>query len=439
MAIETPVLIEAQPLAVPPLAAKETVIEFTILMPCLNEAETLAACIRKAHKGANNVHLETDTYEIVVADNGSTDGSQEIALREGARLVTVPIQGYGAALQAGMEAARGKFIIMGDSDDSYDFANISAFVDKLREGYQMVMGSRFKGEIKPGAMPFLHQYLGNPMLTFIGNSLFRCGFTDFHSGLRAFDRDAILNLQLRTTGMEYASEMVIRATLANLSRTEVPVTLFPDGRSRPPHLHTWRDGWRHLRFMLLYSPRWLLFYPGMILSILGTLGMIILLPGPIHVGSVVLDVHTMLVSMTMALVGLQLIFMAVFTRVYTMHIGILPSNPRLERFVKRFSLGAGLVVSIVFFLIGIGIYGFEVIGWSRVGFGPLNYQITLRSVIWGTAFVIAGLQLFFWSFNISVLGLRQAVPVSTVSTRPILTPSIPTDPVTKYAPEPVDP
>ncbi len=381
-------------------------VELSIVIPCLNEAETLASVIRKAHEGARRAGVTA--YEIVVADNGSTDGSQAIAEAEGARLVHVPVKGYGAALQGGIQAAQGRYVIMGDADDSYDFAAIEPFVEKLRAGYQLVMGTRLKGEIKPGAMPFLHQYLGNPVLTFLGNLFFGCGLSDFHSGLRGFDREAILALNLHTRGMEFASELVIRATLEGLSRTEIPITLYPDGRSRPPHLRTWRDGWRHLRFMLLYSPRWLFLYPGIALAAVGLLLSLALLAGPLRIGRVELDVHTLLAASSMVVVGVQLVLFAVFSRLYAAHNGLLPRQRRLEELLERFSLEAGLVAGVLVALGGVGLYVAGLIVWGQGGFGPLDYQRTLRIIIPGTALLLVGVQVFFASFLISLLDIRTS-------------------------------
>lgn len=375
--------------------------ELSIVMPCLNEAETLATCIRKAHQGAAGLD-----YEIIVADNGSTDGSQDIAQQEGARVVHVPVRGYGAALRSGFEAAQGKYIIMGDSDDSYDFSNIMPFVEKLREGYQLVMGTRMKGDIKPGAMPILHQYLGNPVLTFLGNLFFGCGLSDFHCGLRAFERDAMLALNLKTDGMEFASEMVIKATLANLTRTEIPITLYPDGRSRPPHLRTWRDGWRHLRFLLLYSPRWLFFYPGVAMMAVGLLVSLMLLPAPLKIGTIELDVHTLLISSTVFVAGVQLTFLAVFARLYASRAGLLPRRDWLEDLIERFSLEVGLIAGVILTVAGVLLFGVGAIIWGQNDFGELDYQETLRIVIPGTTFLLVGLQAFFHSFLISLLSIR---------------------------------
>src|SRR6202042_2802529 len=262
----------------------------TILMPCLNEAETLAFCVRQAVAALRDNNI---AGEVIVADNGSTDGSQKIATDEGARVVPVPIRGYGAALLAGIEAARGKYVLMADADASYDFGQLPRFLAKLEEGNDLVMGNRFSGEIKPGAMPPLHRYLGNPVLSYIGRLFFNIPARDFHCGIRAFRRDAMLDLNLRTTGMEFASEMVVKSSLANLRLSEVPTTLSPDGRSRPPHLRTWRDGWRHLRFLLLFSPRWLFLIPGATLLAVGMVLSVAVLPGPLVLGGITLDVNTL--------------------------------------------------------------------------------------------------------------------------------------------------
>ena len=382
-------------------------IELSIVMPCLNEAETIAPCIRQAHQGAKAAGAES--YEIIVADNGSSDGSQEIAQAEGASVIHVPTRGYGAALSAGIEAARGEYVVMGDSDASYDFSRLQPFLDKLRGGHQLVMGTRLRGEIEPGAMPMLHRYLGNPTLTFVGNLLFRAGLSDYHCGLRGFERRAIQALGLRTEGMEFASEMVIRARLAGLRICEVPITYHPAGRTRRPHLRTWQDGWRHLRFMLLYSPRWVFLYPGTALTIIGLFGSSILLVGPVRVGSLVLDIHTLMITATMLIVGVQLVLLAVFARAYASRAGLLPRSKRVETLLDRFSLELGLLAGLVVGFLGLALYAEGLVIWSRNAFGPLiHYQKTLRIVIAGTSFLILGTEIFFGSFITSLLSLPPA-------------------------------
>jgi glycosyltransferase involved in cell wall biosynthesis len=379
-------------------------VELTILMPCLNEAETLAACIHKAHLGCQKVD---QTYEILIADNGSTDGSPDIARSSGARVVAVPLRGYGAALHAGIEAARGRFVVMADADDSYDFSEIAPFVEKLQAGYTLVMGSRFRGEIKPGAMPFLHRWLGNPILTGIGNLFFRNKLSDYHCGLRGFDKQAILNLNLRTTGMEFASEMVIKAGLAGLKITEIPIVLWPDGRSRPPHLRTWRDGWRHLRFMLLYSPRWLFLYPGFLLMFMGGLVGLWLLPGPRTVGQVTFDVHTLLYAALAILVGFQSVTFAVFTKIFAVVEGLLPEDPLLTKMFDYIVLEVGLAIGFILILIGLAgsIYAFT--AWRMLSFGPLELTNTLRLIIPAVVSLTLGCQIVLSSFFLSVLGLHR--------------------------------
>jgi glycosyltransferase involved in cell wall biosynthesis len=383
--------------------SKQMSVELTILMPCLNEAETIETCIRKAHRGVQRAGI--NEYEILIADNGSSDGSQKIALRAGAHVIDVPVKGYGAALLGGIKEASGKFIIMGDSDDSYDFSNIDVFIKKLRSGYDLVMGSRLKGKIKKGAMPFLHRYLGNPILTYLGNLFFNCGFSDFHCGLRGFSREALLSLDLRTTGMEFASEMVIKATLKNLKRTEVPVSLYPDGRSRKPHLNTWQDGWRHLRFMLLYSPRWLFFYFGLGLACVGTVICLALLKGPVKIYSVEFDFHTLLAGVTMVITGSFLISMAVFVRLYASKVGLLPQNDWLENTTKKLSLELGLVIGSIVTIVGVLFYVYALVLWEKTNFGPLNYPYVIRITLLGTTFIVLGIQTFFTSFIISLLGI----------------------------------
>ncbi|MBP7148130.1 MAG: glycosyltransferase family 2 protein [Acidobacteria bacterium] len=379
-------------------------IEVSVVLPCLNEAETLRTCIEKARRALREAGIDG---EVIVADNGSTDGSIEIADSEGARVVPVERKGYGSALGAGIAAARGRYVVMGDADDSYDFLDLPKFVFKLREGYQLVMGNRFAGGIKPGAMPPLHRYLGNPVLTTIGRVFFTSPCRDFHCGLRAFDREAILGLDLRTTGMEFASEMVVKATLHGLRVTEVPTTLSPDGRSRPPHLRSWRDGWRHLRFLLLYSPRWLFLYPGILLTLAGLAVGAWLVPGPRRVGSVTFDVHTLLYAALAVVLGFQSICFAFFTKIFAITEGLLPEDPRLNRLFRYVTLETGLVVGAALILAGLAGSLFAVSEWGRGAFGPLEPTHTLRLAVPAFTALAVGVQIVFASFFLSVLGLRR--------------------------------
>lgn len=377
--------------------------ELTILMPCLNEAETLAVCIRKAR----GFLVENDVEgEVLIADNGSTDGSQEIAEAEGARVVPVPRKGYGAALAGGIAAARGRFVIMGDADDSYDFSTLMPFLEKLREGAQLVMGNRFEGGIAPGAMPALHRYLGNPVLSFAGRLFFRTDIGDFHCGLRGFDRDAIRALNLRTSGMEFASEMVVKATLEKLRIAEVPTTLSPDGRTRAPHLRSWRDGWRHLRFLLLYSPRWLFLYPGLILMALGTVSTLYLLPGPVQIApDIEIDIHTLLVGAMCVIVGLQAISFAIIARSFATRYGFIPRSAKFGRLLDAISLERILFVAVPIALLGIGGIAWSVINWASTGFGPLSYSGTMRVMIISMTAVVAGIQLAMTGFLSSMMNI----------------------------------
>ncbi len=377
---------------------EELQVELSILMPCLNEAETLGTCIAKA---LSYLHEHGIQGEVLIADNGSQDGSQEVARQMGARVVNISEKGYGNALRGGIAAARGRYIIMGDADDSYDFLHLSLFTNKLREGYDLVMGNRFKGGIQPGAMPLLHRYLGNPVLTGIGRLFFGSLCGDFHCGLRGFRKDAILSIDLRTTGMEFASEMVIKASLNNLKIVEVPTTLSPDGRSRPPHLRTWRDGWRHLRFLMLYSPRWLFFYPGLILSIAGLMSTIWL------VLSLSPRVHTLLYSATAMLLGTQTVFFALFTKTFAISEGLLPRDRRLEKLMSYFSLETGLMSGCALVVLGTLISAYAVWVWEGRSFGELDPSHTMRIVIPAVTSLALGLQLIFSSFFLSVLKLKR--------------------------------
>jgi len=382
----------------------ETSVQFSIVMPCLNEAETLATCIQKAKKSLAENNVEG---EIIIADNGSTDGSQEIAEQHGARVIDVQARGYGNALMGGIAAARGKYIIMGDADDSYDFGSLGPFMAKLREGYDLVMGNRFLGGIKPGAMPPLHRYLGNPVLTTIGRLFFRSPCGDFHCGLRGFSKSAVLHLDLQTTGMEFASEMVVKATLQRIRITEVPTVLSPAGRSRAPHLRSWRDGWRHLRFLLLYSPRWLFLYPGGLLMILGLATMFWLLPGPRVIGGVTFDVHTLLYAAMAIIIGFQSILFAVFTKVFAISEGLLPKDERLDRAFDHLTLEFGLVVAIILILAGLGGSAYAYWFWDQLSFGNLDPARTMRIVIPAVISLTLGCQTLFSSFFLSILGLKR--------------------------------
>ena len=378
--------------------------EVSVVMPCLNEAETLEVCIRKAQRAIQN---HTLSAEIVVADNGSTDGSQEIAERCGARVVPVAARGYGNALRGGIEAARGKFVIMGDADDSYDFSATYPFVEKLRDGCDLVMGTRLKGTIMPGAMPWPNRWLGNPVLTGIGRLFFSCPVSDFHCGLRAFSKEAYERMRLVTTGMEFASEMVIKATFLGMRIDEVPITFYSDGRSRPPHLRRWRDGWRHLRFMLLYSPRWLFLIPGAILFLLGALVSIWLLPGPRTLGHVSLDVHTLLVGGLACILGSQLISFAVFAKIFGITEGLLPEDPRVTRLFRYLTLEVGLAIGGLTSLLGLSLLAYATFLWGEKGFGPLDYRQSMRLLIPSATLLVLGIQSIFSSFFLSILGLSR--------------------------------
>lgn len=377
-------------------------LELTILMPCLNEAETLADCVRKAKDYLARSGIEG---EVLVADNGSSDGSPAIAQAHGARVVAVAAPGYGSALKGGIDSAQGRYIIMGDADGSYDFAALDAFVAKLREGCDLVMGNRFAGGIAPGAMPFLHRYLGNPVLSFLGRLFFGSSVRDFHCGLRGFSKAAIAGLDLRTTGMEFASEMVVKSILRGLRIAEVPTTLAPDGRSRPPHLRTWRDGWRHLRFLLLFSPHWLFLVPGLGMTCAGTLAMAALIPGPLPVGSVVFDIHTMLYAGGAVIVGLQICGFAVFSKVVAMVAGLVPPDPGTEAIVRQASLERGLVFGGILAMIGVAGALYGVLEWRAAEFGPLVATSMMRVAIPSLTVLAAGVQVMFASFFLSTLRL----------------------------------
>jgi glycosyltransferase involved in cell wall biosynthesis len=377
--------------------------ELTILMPCLNEAETIERCVVKARKFLARTGIDG---EIVVADNGSTDGSQAIAVANGARVVAVSQRGYGSALIGGIREARGEFVIMGDSDDSYDFDNLEPFVEKLRQGFDLVMGNRFAGGVLPGAMPALHRYLGNPVLTAIGRIFFRSPCRDFHCGLRGFRRDRILRLDLQATGMEFASEMVVKATINKLRITEVPTTLSPDGRSRPPHLKSWRDGWRHLRFLLLFSPRWLFLYPGFAMFVVGLASMVWLLPHSRNVGGVNFDIHTLLYAATLVVIGFQSMLFWVFAKIYGMREGIVPPDPWFRTVVSVVTLEAGLIVGAALLAVGVGLGVYALGAWGGTGFGNLSPETVMRLVIPSSTAILLAFHVAYGAFFISVLEIR---------------------------------
>src|ERR1700746_2277752 len=361
-------------------------------MACLNEAETLERCIRKAQRA---LHDSLINGEIIVADNGSTDGSVEIAEGLGARVARISAKGYGNALMGGIAAAAGKFIIMGDADDSYDFGDIPKFLTELRAGAQLVMGNRFRGGIKPGAMPPLHQYFVNPALTRIGRLFFGSPVNDFYCGLRGFRKAAYQSLGLRTTGMEFATEMVVKATLLKQRIAEVPATLAPDGRSRPPHLRTWRDGWRHLRFLLLFSPRWLFFYPGIGTFFLGLIISLWLLPGPQTIGRWTFDVDTLTYSLGLVLIGAHISVFAVSARVFGTQEGFLPPNPKFERIFNYINLEVGLIFGGTLLLVGLVILGYAIHIWHSAGFGDLSPQYMLRLTLPSATCFMLGVEAIF--------------------------------------------
>jgi glycosyltransferase involved in cell wall biosynthesis len=378
--------------------------ELSIIMPCLNESETIETCVNKASQFLSNHRVDG---EVIVVDNGSTDGSSEIAYRAGAHVVDVQSRGYGSALMGGILAAKGDFIIIGDADDSYDFMDLMPFLEKLRQGFDLVMGNRFKGGIRPGAMPFLHRYLGNPLLSFIGRLFFRSGVGDFHCGLRGFRRDAILHLDLQTTGMEFASEMVVKASLYGLKVFEVPTILYPDGRSRAPHLNTLSDGWRHLRFLLLYSPRWLFLYPGIIAVAVGVAAYIWISPGPRIVGTISLDINTLLYAALLIMIGVQAILFAILTKTFGIREGFLPPDPQLDRLIKFASLESGALTGLLL-IAGGGLSSVVALyNWESRSFGPLNPSISIRLVIPGVIFIAIGFQIILSSFFLGILSMQH--------------------------------
>ncbi len=373
--------------------------ELSIVMPCLNEAETIGNCIRQA---VNFIKMNNINGEIVVANNNSTDNSAEIAISEGARVVDVEGRGYGSALIGGIKSAKGKYIIMADSDGSHDIENLKPFVDKLHEGYELVVGNRFKGGIEKDAMSFLHRYIGNPILSGLGRIFFHSKIKDFHCGLRAFTKEAFDEMNLRASGMEFASEMIVKATLKNLKITEVPTKMLPAGRSGPAHLNTFKDGWRHLRFLLLFSPRWLFLYPGIFLIIFGLALSIWLLPGP----RLNLDIHTMLYASALIIIGIQGVSFAILTKVFAVQEKLLPEHKRLNKLLKYATLEKGIFLGFVIFMIGLGGVIISLLLVERGWFANMSISSSMRIVIISSTLLITGFQIIFSSFFYSILKLK---------------------------------
>ena len=378
--------------------------ELSVVLPCLNEKETVAVCVEKAIAALKSAGIEG---EVIVADNGSTDGSIEMAESAGARVVRVEHRGYGNALRGGIQAARGTYVLMADSDDSYDFFHIPRFIEQLRKGSDLVMGNRFLGGIRDGAMPPLHRYLGNPVLTAVGRLFFHSPSRDFHCGIRAFRKDSYERMDIRSTGMEFASEMVVKASLLRMKVSEVATTLSPDGRSHPPHLRTWHDGWRHLRFLLMYSPRWLFLYPGIASILVGLATCTWLLPGPQRVGKVGFDFHTLAYGFGAILVGFQLLAFGVFTKVFAITEGLLPEDPRFNRMFDYVKLETGLLVGALCVVLGVAGSVLALSTWARSSFGPITSDNLLRLVMLSVFALILGPQIIFSSFFLSILGLRR--------------------------------
>ncbi|GAA2081402.1 glycosyltransferase family 2 protein [Actinomadura alba] len=378
--------------------------ELSVVMPCLNEAETVEICVRKTIAFFDEHGIDG---EVVIADNGSTDGSQQLARDAGARVVPVSEKGYGNALMGGIRAARGRYVAMGDADDSYDFATLMPFLEDLRDGADLVMGNRFKGGIAPGAMPGLHRYLGNPVLSFVGRLFFRSKIGDFHCGLRAFRKESIVRLGLQTGGMEFASEMVVKATLAKYDIREQPTTLSPDGRTRAPHLSTWRDGWRHLRFLMLYSPRWLFLIPGLLLMTLGLVAGAALSAGPVRVGDIAFDVDTLVGASAMLVIGFQAVIFALLTKVYAMEEGFLPHDKRVQKIIDWWSLERGLVIGGLLAVAGLVGLVASLLHWKLNNFGELDPRHSLRLVVPSATGLIMSFQVVFASLFISILDIRR--------------------------------
>jgi glycosyltransferase involved in cell wall biosynthesis len=383
------------------------IVEITIVMPCLNEADTVAACIRKAQLGLERARVKG---EILIADNGSTDGSIDIAEKLGVRVVRVKLKGYGNALKGGIEAAKANWIIMGDADDSYDFSEIEGFVKKLREGNELVMGCRLSGgggRVMPGAMPWSHRWIGNPMFTVMARHMFSSPINDVYCGLRAFTRELYQRLDLRCEGMEFATEMIIKASIRGAKITETPITLHQDGRkAHAPHLKTFRDGWRTLRFFLIFSPRWLFLYPGLALVLLGAAGYGVVLSG-IQFHGIRFDAHTLLFASLAILLGYQSILFAIFAKTFAVNEGLMPENETMKRFFDVMYLERGLLAGVVSFLAGVGLLVAAVVQWWSVRFGDLDYSHTMRWVIPGVTLTALGFQTILSSFFVSILGMKR--------------------------------
>ncbi len=378
-------------------------LELTILMPCLNEAETVSTCVRKARGFLERTGV---VGEVLVADNGSTDGSRELARNAGARVVHIGAKGYGNALRGGIEAARGRFVIMADADDSYDFSQLDGLLESLRAGHTLVIGHRFRGGIRPGAMPWLHRYLGNPVLSFLGRLFFSCRIGDFHCGLRGIERTAALRLGLSAPGMEFASEMIVKAALARWRIAEVPTTLSPAGRSRPPHLRSWRDGWRHLRFLLIMSPRWLLLYPGMALIGAGLAVELAILRGPVVIHGVGFDIQTMLYAAGATILGLQLVLFSVIGRTVGVLKRLLPMTPRLRGFLRAFTVERGVLLGMALGLAGLALAVYSLDAWVRARLGAMDPVTAMRVVITSVTMMLAGGEILFASFLLGLIDVR---------------------------------
>jgi glycosyltransferase involved in cell wall biosynthesis len=382
-------------------------LELSIVMPCLNEADTVRSCIEKALQALREYNI---IGEVIVADNGSTDGSQSIAKEMGARVIDIPARGYGQALMGGIRAAQGKFIIMGDADDSYDFREIPRFVDKLREGYELVQGCRLPGgggRVLPGAMPFLHRWWGNPMFSFMARIWFGAPIHDVYCGLRGFTKDLYERLDQRCTGMEFATEMIIKSSLYGVRIAQVPISLHPDGRkSHPPHLKTFRDGWRTLRFFLMYSPRWLFLIPGIVLILCGLLGYAIALPG-LTIHGITFDVHTLLFAGLGLICGEQAIMFALFAKIFAIGEGLMPESAKLKRLFQLVTLERGVIAGCLSLVFGLILLLIAINQWRLTDFGHLDYSYTMRWVIPGATFTALGFQTVLASFVISILRMRR--------------------------------